>query len=114
MQEKGLKLVNNNTTAQFEPKHSPDNVFMFKFLQKTDFSQGGTWHPLKNKSDKQMTSLQLHPAAAVDSLHTTHTYLVIIVQSDPLQSHDFVCFAVLRLEDGPVRPWEGTQRRPER
>ena len=86
---------------------------MFEFLQETDFSQGGTRHPLKNKSDKQMTSLQ-HPAAASDSLDMTHTYLVIVVQSDPLQSHDFVRFAVLRLEDGPIRPFGGRGAKPER
>lgn len=33
------------------------------------------------------------------------TYLVVVVQSDPFQSHNFVGFSVFSLENCPVRPY---------
>lgn len=72
MQIKRFKIT--NTTAQFEHKYSPDNVFMLQFFQETDFSQGGTWHPLKNESEKQMTSLLTQqPSQALWATSTSYT-----------------------------------------
>lgn len=76
---------------------------MLELLQKTDFSQSRTWHSLK----EAVMNTEL-PSAARKHTHyfTLNTYLVVVVQPDPFQRHNFVGFSVFRLEHCPVRTCE--------